>query len=58
MREEETVIANRMRENYILIGTDGPFHNVLKIRPAMPFSKINADMLVDSLEKILQEDFS
>ena len=28
-----------MRERGILLGTDGPFHNVLKIRPPMPFTR-------------------
>ena len=29
--------SNRMREQGILLGTDGPYHNVVKIRPPMPF---------------------
>ena len=30
---EASLIVNRMREHGILLGTDGPFHNVIKIRP-------------------------
>ena len=46
-------IVNRMREEGILLGTDGPYHNVLKIRPPMPFSVENADHLITTLETIL-----
>jgi len=42
-------IVNRMREEGILIGADGPFHNVLKIRPPMPFSNDDADQLLSTL---------
>lgn len=55
--EEAAFIANRMRENGILLGTDGPWHNVIKIRPPMPFSKDNADQLVTTFARILEEDF-
>ena len=46
-------IVNRMREEGILLGTDGPSHNVLKIRPPMPFSLANAEQLVTTLDNIL-----
>ncbi|HXD30943.1 MAG TPA: aminotransferase class III-fold pyridoxal phosphate-dependent enzyme [Pyrinomonadaceae bacterium] len=46
-------IVNQMRQEGILIGTDGPFHNVLKIRPPMPFSSANGERLVNTLDKIL-----
>ena len=46
-------IVNRMREEGILLGTDGPSHNVLKIRPPMPFSQDNADQLVTTLDSVL-----
>jgi len=55
--EEASFIANRMRDHGILLGTDGPYHNVVKIRPPMPFDKSNADFLVEIFEKILKEDF-
>jgi 4-aminobutyrate aminotransferase-like enzyme len=44
-----------MREEGILIGTDGPSHNVLKIRPPMPFDVADADALASALERILSE---
>jgi 4-aminobutyrate aminotransferase-like enzyme len=47
----ETV--NRMRSDGVLIGTDGPFHNVLKIRPPLPFNLGDVDVLVDCLDRAL-----
>ena len=55
--EEASFISNRFREHGILLGTDGPFHNVIKIRPPMPFSESDADLLVATMDKILAEDF-
>ena len=46
-------IANRMREEGILLGTDGPFHNVIKIRPPMPFSHTDADFLLTTFGDLL-----
>ncbi len=46
-------IVNRMREEGILLGADGPFHNVLKIRPPMPFSEEDADQFLDTLHSTL-----
>jgi 4-aminobutyrate aminotransferase-like enzyme len=46
-------IVNALRDKGILIGTDGPFHNVLKIRPPMPFTMSDADHLLTTLRKVL-----
>jgi 4-aminobutyrate aminotransferase-like enzyme len=46
-----------MREHGILLGTDGPFHNVIKIRPPMPFSASDAELLVATLDDILTDEF-
>ena len=51
-------VANRMREAGILLGTDGPHHNVVKIRPPMPFDAADADRLVETFDGILAESFS
>jgi 4-aminobutyrate aminotransferase-like enzyme/Ser/Thr protein kinase RdoA (MazF antagonist) len=50
-------IVNRLRERGILLGTDGPLHNVIKIRPPMPFDLNNADLLVGEMDRVLEEDF-
>jgi 4-aminobutyrate aminotransferase-like enzyme/Ser/Thr protein kinase RdoA (MazF antagonist) len=54
--EQASYITNRMRERGILLSTDGPFHNVLKIKPPMVFTEENADFLVGMLDEILGED--
>ncbi len=54
---EAAYAVNRLRERGILVGTDGPLHNVLKIRPPMPFNRADADRLVAALDAILGEDF-
>jgi 4-aminobutyrate aminotransferase-like enzyme len=54
---EAAFIAERMREHGILLGTDGPHHNVVKIRPPMPFNEADADFLLKTFEKILDESF-
>jgi 4-aminobutyrate aminotransferase-like enzyme len=52
---EASYVVNRMRGEGILAGTDGPFHNVVKIRPPMPFDLDDADRLVDVLDSLLAE---
>jgi 4-aminobutyrate aminotransferase-like enzyme len=56
--EEASFVSNRMREHGILLGTDGPYHNVVKIRPPMPFNEDDAETLVATLDKILAESFT
>ena len=48
-------IKNRMRENRILIGTEGPADNILKIRPPLTFDREGVDVTIRVLEKILGE---
>lgn len=50
-------LANRMKDYGILMSTDGPDHNVLKIKPPIIFSKENAEELIFYLKKILNENF-
>ena len=54
--EQASYLSNRMRELGILMSIDGPFHNVLKIKPPMVFGKKDADFLMEMLEKVLRED--
>jgi 4-aminobutyrate aminotransferase-like enzyme len=51
--EEADHLVNRLREHGILLGTDGPHHNVIKIRPPMPFSEADADLLLSTLAEVL-----
>lgn len=54
---ETAYIANRMRQLGILMSTDGPFHNVLKIKPPLCFRRQEVDFLIDTLDRVLQEDY-
>jgi 4-aminobutyrate aminotransferase-like enzyme len=53
--EEANYVMNHMREHGILLGTDGPYHNVVKIRPPIPFAEGNAEYLVEVMRKVLEE---
>ena len=54
---EAKLIENHMKDHGILISTDGPDHNVLKIKPPMIFNHENADELVYNLSSILNKNF-
>ncbi|RMH00963.1 MAG: aminotransferase class III-fold pyridoxal phosphate-dependent enzyme [Chloroflexi bacterium] len=53
--QEASYIVERMRDHGILISTDGPLHNVLKIKPPLVFNTANAERLVTTLKKVLAE---
>ena len=44
-----------MRENGVLISTDGPYHNVLKVKPPMVITAADADLFVEVLDAALTE---
>jgi 4-aminobutyrate aminotransferase-like enzyme/Ser/Thr protein kinase RdoA (MazF antagonist) len=48
--------VDRMREEGILLSTDGPDHNVIKIKPPLVFSEADADLLTNTLDRVLTED--
>ena len=54
--DEAAYVVNRLRERGVLTGTDGPHHNVLKIRPPLAFTEADADLLVATLDEVLAED--
>ena len=43
-------LINYMRDNGVLLSTDGPYENVIKIKPPMVFSKRNANLVCEKLE--------
>ena len=48
--------AERMRDKGVLVSTDGPYRNVLKIKPPLVFTKADADRLIEVLDQVLSED--
>ena len=55
---QASYIVNRLRDHGILTGTDGPHHNVLKLRPPLIFSEADAKLFVTALDAVLTEDAS
>jgi len=52
---ETTAVVNRMRESGVLVGIDGHFSNVIKIRPPLVFNENHAAQLTDTLDHALKE---
>ena len=52
-KEIATTIVNKMKDSGILVSTDGPDHNVIKIKPPMVFNFQNACQLAETLDRIL-----
>jgi 4-aminobutyrate aminotransferase-like enzyme/Ser/Thr protein kinase RdoA (MazF antagonist) len=52
---EAAYVAERLKERGVLIGTDGAFRNVLKIKPPLPFGEQDADRLTETLADVLKE---
>ena len=48
-------IVNEMRNKGILLSSDGPDHNVIKIKPPMVFNSSNALFLVETLDNVLSK---
>lgn len=51
--EQTRHLVNLMKDRGVLISRIGPLDNVLKIRPPLPFSKENADVLLSTLDDCL-----
>ena len=51
--QEIKLIVELMKDRGFLIGTDGPYNNVLKIKPPIIFSKYNAKEFIRNLDEVL-----
>ena len=54
--EEARYVVERAKDHGVLLSTDGPDHNVIKIKPPLVFDDGNADRLVAVLDEVLGED--
>ncbi len=52
---EATAVVNEMKDRHVLLSTDGPYHNVIKIKPPIVFDKENVDIVVGNLDEILSK---
>ncbi len=48
---EADAVVRRMRHMRVLAGTDGPLHNVVKLRGPLPLSLDDADLVLDAFER-------
>ncbi|MFZ0968653.1 MAG: aminotransferase class III-fold pyridoxal phosphate-dependent enzyme, partial [Candidatus Acidiferrales bacterium] len=55
---EASAIIEQMKSRGVLLSTDGPFHNVLKIKPPIVFSNADADVVVSGLDAVLAQTSS
>ena len=52
-----THVKNRMRDHRILLGSEGPKDNILKIRPPLTIQPKDVDMIIATMDNILVERF-
>ena len=50
-------VVERMKEHGILLSTDGPDHDVIKMKPPLVFSDFDADRALEAYDRVLSEDF-
>lgn len=53
--DEAAYIVERMKDLGVLLSTDGPFRNVIKIKPPLVFSRENADLVIGTLREVLED---
>lgn len=47
-------LKSRLKEEFIMLSTDGPGRNVLKFKPPLCFNTKDAKLVVEKLDKILR----
>ncbi|HEX4439723.1 MAG TPA: aminotransferase class III-fold pyridoxal phosphate-dependent enzyme, partial [Thermoanaerobaculia bacterium] len=55
--EAATYVVERMKDHGILLSTDGPDHNVIKMKPPLSFSDEDAERVLAAYDRVLGEDF-
>ncbi|MEM7201692.1 MAG: aminotransferase class III-fold pyridoxal phosphate-dependent enzyme [Planctomycetota bacterium] len=50
-----TYVVERMRERGVLLSTDGPEHNVIKIKPPLAFASADARQMLEGLRAVFDE---
>ncbi len=52
--EYASFIKNQMKENYVLTSTDGPYDNVLKMKPPLCFNRENVDRYFEVFVQLIK----
>ena len=47
-------IVNTLMHSGVLLSTDGPLHNVIKIKPPMVLTEEDVDMTIRTLDEVLE----
>jgi 4-aminobutyrate aminotransferase-like enzyme len=50
-------VVERMKDHGILLSTDGPDHNVVKMKPPLCFRDADAERVLAAYDRVLLEDF-
>jgi 4-aminobutyrate aminotransferase-like enzyme len=50
-------VVERMKDHGILLSTDGPDHNVIKMKPPLCITEADVDRVVAAYDRVLSEDF-
>jgi len=53
---EAAELVEAMKERGILLSTDGPYHNVIKIKPPLVFSREDGDRVVEALDQVFTQN--
>lgn len=51
-------IKETLKQHRILLSTDGPYENVIKIKPPMCFTAADADTLMQALRHVLKSELT
>jgi 4-aminobutyrate aminotransferase-like enzyme/Ser/Thr protein kinase RdoA (MazF antagonist) len=55
--EEAAYVVERMKDRGVLVSTDGPLHNVIKLKPPLVFGEGDADQALAAFDAVLAEDY-
>ncbi len=50
-------VVERMKDHGILLSTDGPDHDVIKMKPPLSFGEEDAERVLAAYDRVLSEDF-
>ena len=50
------LIKNELRNQHILVSTDGPFDSVIKTKPPLCFSQENAEQVIEEVRRVLRKE--
>jgi len=55
--DQAAYVVERMKDHGILLSTDGPDHNVIKMKPPLCITEADVDRVIAAYDRVLSEDF-